>query len=136
MTDQPVVSMAIITRGDAVLMIQRRQKEGELLWAFVGGAVEEGETPEEAAVREVTEEVGLTVKAERILGDRVHPKTGRSMVYVACSVVDGEPAVLDGEEIAEVTWVSHGDIPEHVPYGLFEPVQAYLDGALRNGSSA
>jgi 8-oxo-dGTP diphosphatase len=133
MTDiapQPVVSMAIITRGDAVLMIQRRQKEGELLWAFVGGAVEEGETPEEAAVREVAEEVGLTVKAERVLGERVHPKTGRAMIYVACTVVDGEPAVHDAEEIAEVAWVKHADIRAHVPYGLFGPVQEYLDGAL------
>lgn len=130
MTDQPVVSMAIITHQDAVLMIRRRQKEGELLWAFPGGAVEAGETAEQAAVREVDEEVGLTVEAERVLGERVHPKTGRSMVYVACKLVAGEAAVLDDDEIAELAWVKHSDIPAHVPYGLFEPVQAHLDGAL------
>jgi 8-oxo-dGTP diphosphatase len=129
-TPQPVVSMAIIAKDGAVLMIQRRQKEGELLWAFVGGAVEAGETAPEAAVREVAEEVGLIVKAEKVLGERVHPKTGRAMVYVACSVVDGEPTVLDAEEIAEVAWVKHSDILAHVPYGLFAPVQEYLDGAL------
>lgn len=132
MTGQPTVSMAIIVRDGAVLMIQRRQKEGDLLWAFVGGAVEEGESAEEAAVREVAEEVGLTVKAERVLGERVHPKTGRAMVYVACAVTDGEPVVLDVDEVAEVAWVRHDQIPARVPYGLFEPVQAYLDGALRS----
>jgi 8-oxo-dGTP diphosphatase len=133
MTDtepKPVVSMAIIAHDGAVLMIRRRQKEGELLWAFPGGAVEEGETPEEAAVREVAEEVGLTVAAEKLLGERVHPKTGRAMTYTACSLVDGEPTVLDEEEIAEVAWVEHDEIPEHVPYGLFGPVQEYLDGVL------
>jgi 8-oxo-dGTP diphosphatase len=129
-TEQPVVSMAIIAHDGAVLMIRRRQKEGELLWAFPGGAVEAGETPEQAAVREVAEEVGLTVKAERVLGDRVHPKTGRAMVYTSCTVVEGEPAVLDAEEIAEVAWVKHDEIPAHVPYGLFEPVQAYLDETI------
>lgn len=129
-TEQPVVSMAIIAHDGAVLMIRRRQKEGELLWAFPGGAVEAGETPEEAAVREVGEEVGLTVAADRVLGERVHPKTGRAMVYTACTVVDGEPSVLDAEEIAEVAWVKHDQIPDHVPYGLFEPVQAYLDDVL------
>jgi 8-oxo-dGTP diphosphatase len=129
-TAQPVVSMAIIAHDGAVLMIRRRQKEGELLWAFPGGAVEEGETPEEAAVREVAEEVGLTVVAEKVLGDRVHPKTGRAMVYTACTIEGGELSVLDEDEIAEVAWVKHGDIPAHVPYGLFEPVQAYLDGAI------
>lgn len=133
MTDtesKPVVSMAIIARDGAVLMIRRRQKEGELLWAFPGGAVEEGETAEQAAVREVAEEVGLTVESESVLGRRVHPKTGREMVYTACAFVDGEPTVLDEEEIAEVAWVKHSEISEHVPYGLFEPVQEYLDQAL------
>jgi 8-oxo-dGTP diphosphatase len=133
MTDQPVISMAIITRDGAVLMIRRRQKEGELLWAFPGGAVEEGETAEQAAVREVAEEVGLTVEADRVLGERVHPKTGRAMVYTACTALEGEPAVLDDEEIAEIAWIKHHEIPAHVPYGLFEPVQAYLDGALTTG---
>lgn len=130
MTDQPVVSMAIIAHEGAVLMIRRRQKEGELLWAFPGGAVEAGETAEQAAVREVAEEVGMTVAAARALGQRVHPKTGRAMVYTACTVIDGEPAVLDDEEIAEVAWVKHGEIDTYVPYGLFPPVQAYLDEAL------
>ena len=129
-TQQPVVSMAIIARDGAVLMIRRRQKEGELLWAFPGGGVEAGETPEQAAVREVGEEVGMTVAADRVLGERVHPKTGRAMVYTACTVVDGEPTVLDAEEIAEVAWVKHSEIADHVPYGLFEPVQAYLDDVL------
>ncbi|WP_331445837.1 NUDIX hydrolase [Streptomyces xanthochromogenes] len=133
MTDtepKPVVSMAIIARDGAVLMIRRRQKEGELLWAFPGGAVEDGETAEQAAVREVAEEVGLTVESESVLGRRVHPKTGREMVYTACALVAGEPTVLDEEDIAEVAWVKHSEIDEHVPYGLFEPVQAYLDEAL------
>lgn len=130
MTDQPVVSMAIITHQDAVLMIRRRQREGELLWAFPGGAVEAGETAAQAAVREVDEEVGLTVEAERVLGERVHPKTGRAMVYVACKLLAGEAQVLDDDEIAEIAWVKHSQISDHVPYGLFEPVQAHLDGAL------
>lgn len=129
-TTQPLVSMAIIAHEGAVLMIRRRQKEGELLWAFPGGAVEDGETAEDAAVREVGEEVGLTVAAEKVLGQRVHPKTGREMVYTACTVIEGEPAVLDDEEIAEVAWVKHDQIPTHVPYGLFEPVQEYLDTAI------
>lgn len=132
-TAQPVVSMAIIAHDGAVLMIRRRQKEGELLWAFPGGAVEEGETPEEAAVREVAEEVGLIVVADKVLGDRVHPKTGRAMVYTACTVEGGDLSVLDEDEIAEVAWVKYNDIPAHVPYGLFEPVQAYLDGVLAAG---
>lgn len=129
-TDQPGISAAIIADGGRVLMIRRRISEGELMWQFPAGGIEAGETPEQAAVRETLEETGLTVEAVKLLGERVHPKTGRLMSYTACSLLDGEAIVGDAEEIAEVAWVSHGEIPEHVPYGLFEPVQAYLDEAL------
>ncbi|MER6601152.1 NUDIX hydrolase [Streptomyces parvus] len=127
---QPPVSTAIIVDGGKVLMIRRRQREGKLLWAFPGGGIEAGETPEQAAVRETVEEVGLEVKAVRILGDRVHPQTGVPMTYVACELISGEAIVGDVEEIAAVAWIGHGEIAEYVPYGLFGPVQEYLDETL------
>ncbi|MEU0831264.1 NUDIX hydrolase [Streptomyces sp. NPDC005969] len=127
---QPPVSTAIIVDGGRALMIRRRQREGKLLWAFPGGGIEAGETPEQAAVRETSEEVGLEVKAVRVLGDRVHPNTGVHMTYVACELISGTAIVGDADEIAEVAWVSHGDIPTYVPYGLFPQVQAYLDDTL------
>lgn len=129
-TDLPGISAAIVVRGDRVLMVRRRISEGELMWQFPAGGIEDGETPEEAAARETAEETGLTVEPVKVLGDRVHPKTGRLMHYVACEPVDGEAHVADEEELAEVAWVAHGEIGDYVPYGLFEPVQEYLDGAL------
>jgi len=129
-TEQPPVSTAIIVDDGRVLMIRRRQREGKLLWAFPGGGIEAGESPEQAAVRETDEEVRLEVKAVRVLGDRVHPNTGVHMTYVACEAISGTAVVGDAEEIAEVAWVAHGEIPERVPYGLFPQVQAYLDEAL------
>ncbi|WP_309235161.1 NUDIX hydrolase [Streptomyces lunaelactis] len=130
MTDNRPISTAIITSDGKVLMIRRRVAEGELLWAFPGGGIEQGETPEQAAVRETTEEVGLEVKAVKILGDRVHPKSGHHMTYVACELVAGEAHVADAEELAEVEWLTHGQLPERVPYGLFDKVQAHLDEVL------
>ncbi|MGY4930344.1 NUDIX hydrolase [Streptomyces sp. 900116325] len=127
---QPPVSTAIIVDGGRVLMIRRRQREGKLLWAFPGGGIEAGETPEQAAVREVAEEVELEVKSVRVLGDRVHPNTGVHMTYVACEPISGEAGIGDEDEIAEVAWLSHGQIPDYVPYGLFPQVQAYLDETL------
>jgi len=129
-TEQPPVSTAIIVDGGRVLMIRRRQREGKLLWAFPGGGIEAGESPEQAAVRETDEEVRLEVKAVRVLGDRVHPNTGVHMTYVACELISGHAIVGDAEEVAAVAWIKHGDISEYVPYGLFEPVQDYLDAAL------
>jgi len=129
-TEQPGIAAAIIVRDDRVLMIRRRVREGELSWQFPAGAIEPGETAEEAAVRETLEETRLTVEATKLLGERVHPKTGRAMSYTACRVLDGEAVVGDEEEIAEIAWVSHAEIPEYVPYGLFQPVQDWLDEEL------
>lgn len=129
-TDQPGISASIVVHGGRVLMVRRRVREGELMWQFPAGAIEPGETPERAAVRETAEETGLTVEAVKLLGERVHPKTGRAMSYTACAVVSGEARVADAEELDAVAWVAHGEIPQYVPYGLFGPVQDYLDSSL------
>ncbi|WP_199546624.1 NUDIX hydrolase [Streptomyces sp. N35] len=129
-TDKPGISAAIIVDDGRVLMVRRRISEGELMWQFPAGGIEAGEIPEEAAVRETLEETGLTVKAVKLLGQRVHPKTGREMSYTACEPVEGGAFVADADELDAIAWVAHAEIPEYVPYGLFEPVQAYLDETL------
>lgn len=127
---KPGIAAAIIVRDGRVLMVRRAVTEGELMWQFPAGQIEPGETPAEAAVREAKEETGLTVEPVRMLGERVHPNTGRHMSYVACRVAGGVAAVEDADELAEVEWVALADIPEKVPYGLYSAVQAYLDVEL------
>ncbi|KIF75135.1 NUDIX hydrolase [Streptomyces sp. 150FB] len=127
---RPGIAAAIVVHEGRVLMVRRRVNEGQLSWQFPAGEVEPGESCEGAAVRETREETGLTVSAAKLLGERVHPKTGRLMSYTACDVLSGTAYVADTEELAELAWVAHGEIVQYVPYGLFEPVQAYLDAAL------
>nr|WP_145485940.1 MULTISPECIES: NUDIX hydrolase [Streptomyces] len=128
--ERPGIAAAIVVHEGRVLMARRRVSEGQLSWQFPAGEVEPGEAREEAAVRETQEETGLTVAAVKLLGERVHPKTGRLMSYTACEVLGGTAYVADTEELAELAWVAHGEIPKYVPYGLFEPVQEYLDAVL------
>jgi 8-oxo-dGTP diphosphatase len=129
-TEKPPVSVAIIVDQGKVLMARRRATEGEISWVFPGGAIEDGESPEEAAVREVCEETGLKVEAVKTLGNRVHPKSGVPMHYVAVRLIDGEARVADAEELDAITWAQHSELPGLVPYGLFGPVQEYLDDVL------
>ncbi|MEV5184223.1 NUDIX hydrolase [Streptomyces werraensis] len=129
-TDKPGISAAIIVSEGKVLMVRRRVGEGELLWQFPAGQIEDGEGAEEAAVRETVEETGLVVAATKVLGERVHPKTGRLMSYTACEPLQGEARVADDEELDAVAWVAHSEIKEYVPYGLYGPVQEYLDEVL------
>ena len=128
--DRPAIAAAVIVAGGRVLLGRRAVREGTLSWQFPAGAVEDGETPEEAAVRETAEEVGVVVEASRRLGERVHPATGRTMIYVACELADDGEAHVADDELAEVAWCDLARLPELVPHGFFEPVQAHLDAVL------
>jgi mutator protein MutT len=132
MTEQtrPTISAAIIVEEGRLLLVRRRVSEGKLSWQFPAGEVEPGETDEEAAVREAHEETGLTVRAIRSLGSRVHPNTGRTMAYTACDRVSGEAYVADEEELAEVAWADRATLTDYVPYPFYGPVQDYLTEAL------
>lgn len=128
--DRPAISAGIITQDGAVLLVQRKVKEGVLSWQFPAGEVEPGETLEEAAARETVEETGLTVIPTQLLGERIHPKTGRRMAYVACDIVSGTAHVADEGELADLAWVKPNDFSTFVPYGFAPVVQDYLESRL------
>jgi 8-oxo-dGTP diphosphatase len=124
--EKPAIAAAITVQDGKLLLVQRRVSEGSLSWQFPAGAVEPGETFEQAAVRETAEEAGLTVKAVMVLGERVHPNTGRLMGYVACDVISGEAYVADAEELADLVWATPDQFSEYVPYGFAPAVHDYL----------
>ncbi|MDF5759197.1 NUDIX hydrolase [Spongiactinospora sp. TRM90649] len=127
---QPAVAAAIIVQHGRVLLIRRAVSEGKLSWQFPAGVIEPGESGEQAAVRETREEVGLDVTAVKTLGDRIHPATGRRMIYVVCETISGTAHVADTEELAEVEWCDRRRVGELVPFPFFAPVQDHLDEHL------
>lgn len=129
-SNQAAIAAAVIVDSGRVLMVRRRVKEGSLSWQFPAGQIEPGESGEVAAVRETQEEVGVEVSPIERLGERVHPVTGRTMVYVACEVVKGTARVADEEELAEVEWCDRVKLAEYVPYPFYQPVQEYFDANL------
>lgn len=129
MLDRPIAA-AVITHAAHVLLIRRATPEAALVWSFPAGKVDPGESAAQAAAREALEEVGVTVAPLRLLGERVHPHTGRRMLYVACQLVSGNAHAASRREVAEVRWVGLDGLRGLVPGGVFGPVQAYLDEAL------
>ena len=129
-SNQPTIAAAVIVNDGKLLLVRRRVSEGTLSWQFPAGAIEPGESPEQAAVRETQEETGLLVTTTKNLGHRTHPTTGRTMIYIACDLVSGEVAIGDPDELAEFTWAPQADLPTLVPHGFFETVQKYLDNML------
>jgi 8-oxo-dGTP pyrophosphatase MutT (NUDIX family) len=127
--EQPVAT-AIVTSELGVLV--GRRNDGKPPWTFISGEVEPGESPADAAVREVKEETTLEVSAGEVIGERVHPRTGRTMIYLAARPARGTDVFVgDQDELAEVRWVSLAEADELMAeYGMFAAVREYLEREL------
>ena len=123
----PVVA-AVVTSARGLLVTWRNDATPPA--GFLTGEIEPVESPADAMVRECKEEAGLRVAAGEVLGRRVHPRTRRTMVYVAGEPVSAPDGVFvgDAEELAAVRWVSLAEADEaFAPFGgMFPPVHEYL----------
>jgi len=131
------VAACYIVKNRRLLMVRRIKQEGGLQWAAVSGQVEAGETPEEAAIREVREEVGLSVAVERRLGDRIDPATGRHLIYFACRILAGAPALVADQEISAIEWCDLATVKERWANrkgGIFPPGLAYLEQTMSDAN--
>ena len=73
-----VISSVVLKKDDKLLLVKERMESNEECWIFPGGGVEFGETIEDAAVREVKEELDLDVRIKELLGfkEAIFPKHG------------------------------------------------------------
>lgn len=104
-------------------------------WSLPGGAVEDGETPEEAAVRETCEETGVSVRIEHLVGSYGFDNGFTAWAF-RCSIVHGDPAVPSSGEIAEVRWCAPSNLPTPrsniLHYAVPDAVAGRSDVALVN----
>ena len=82
-----------------------------LKWEFPGGKIEPGETAEAALVRELREELTITVQPGKRLTPVEHDYGGRSirLIPILCRIVDGQPQAL---EHSELRWCGAGELEE------------------------
>ena len=115
--DKPTIRVvaAVIRDGDRIYATQRGYGEYKDGWEFPGGKIEPGETPEEALVREIREELAVTIE----VGEKIstieydYPKFHLSMDCFWCRIVDGEIHLqeheaarwLTKEDLAAVDWL-------------------------------
>jgi len=102
---------ALIIQGGKILLIRRGVEPDKGKWATPGGYIGWNESAEEALMREVQEETGLTVKKIRFLNvyssPHRHPKQVITLAYIV--EVDGEPK--KGDDADAVAWFPLNALP-------------------------
>jgi 8-oxo-dGTP pyrophosphatase MutT (NUDIX family) len=92
-----------------VVLASRRTRRGQLAWGLAKGGIEEGETLEEAAIREVLEETGLRAVIEGSLGDTRYfyvweqTRIRKTVHFFLMRVTQDEPSERD-DEMEEIRW--------------------------------
>ena len=124
MTD--VVAALIWDQGKFMICQRPAHKARGLLWEFVGGKTEPGETLEEALVRECQEELDITVAVGDIFTQVVHeyPDILIRLTLFNCTVAQGTPRLLEHNDLKWIT-------PEEIPNFIFCPADKDILALIR-----
>lgn len=107
------VVAALIWRGEKFMICQRpAHKARGLLWEFVGGKVEAGETKEEALIRECQEELAVRLLVGEVFMDVTHeyPDLTVHLTLFHATIAKGEPQKLEHNDIR---WITPQEIPNY-----------------------
>lgn len=100
------VVAALIWDGDRFMACQRPpHKARGMLWEFVGGKVEAGETKEQALIRECREELGITISVGEAFMDVIHeyPDLKVHLTLFHAAIAEGVPQLLEHNAIRWIT---------------------------------
>ena len=109
------VGVVIFNENNEVLLIKRKETHGAGEWAFPGGSLEFGETLEQAAERELEEELGLKTEDIRVISlsnQLRYLKDGVHCVIIGARArAIGEPEIKDPKKIEEIRWFPFDNLP-------------------------
>ena len=107
------VVAALIWKDNKFMICQRPvYKARGLLWEFVGGKVESGETKEQALIRECREELNVLISVGDVFMDVIHeyPDITVHLTLFNATIADGEPQKLEHNDIP---WITPSEIPNY-----------------------
>ena len=106
------VVAALIWDGSRFMICQRpAHKARGLLWEFVGGKTEAGESSEDALIRECREELDITVSVGDVFTQVIHeyPDIHIRLTLFNCTIAEGTPKLLEHNDLK---WILPSEIPD------------------------
>ena len=108
------MTVAAFIFDDAGRVLLIKENYGRRRYGPPGGRMEAGESPRQAVIREAEEEIGVRIRAHRLIGIYYFADEPWLAFTFRCDIEDGEPAVPPTGEIAEVGWFDPHDLPAPV----------------------
>lgn len=108
------VVAALIWEGEKFMICQRpAHKSNALLWEFVGGKVEAGESHADALIRECREELDITVAVGGLFMELTHtyPDITVHLHLYHAAIAEGTPRMLEHNDLR---WITPDEIPQYV----------------------
>lgn len=128
----PTIVLGIIHKEDKVILIKRREKDTlvkNLIWAFPGGKMRVGETPDESLIREIKEEVGLNIKKPKLLFIRIYPGTRILQRFYDCVPIGSTiTSTMEPDEVEEIRWVKADSVQEYFASDMHPFILGFLNG--------
>ena len=103
-TDLPNAASVAIVRESKVLLIKRAYAPYQHLWTLPGGRIEPGETIEQCAIREVQEELNITIRNPRAVMEQTLGRDGTFRLAVFATR-DFSGVLRASDEIADHKWI-------------------------------
>jgi 8-oxo-dGTP diphosphatase len=126
---------AVVLNDSGHILLGRRSDNGQ--WSLIAGAIDPGEQPADAVLREIEEETGVHAVIERLVGVALHPVTYPNgdqcqylNVWFRCRAISGEARVNDDESL-DVGWFAPHALPDITPW-----VRLRIETALKDEPTA
>jgi 8-oxo-dGTP diphosphatase len=109
----PATCLVVVDSKDRVLLVKRSVEPKKGFWCLPGGFMELGETPEQAALRELKEETGLVGRIEMLLGVYANPSVMyHTVLMVGYLVKSYGGTLIAGDDAADAAFFHYDRLPE------------------------
>ena len=125
----PAATGIVLDEAGRILLIRRNRQPGKSLWALPGGFIEMGESPAEAARREIEEECGITAK-EPSLVDIIYQESrfyGTSILIIGYSFGGYEGVPRPGDDAEDARFYDLAKLPKMAFESHGRIIRRYLD---------
>ncbi|MBN2601318.1 MAG: NUDIX hydrolase [Candidatus Marinimicrobia bacterium] len=112
----PSVAVVLIDPDRRILLVRRSAEPGIGEWCLPGGFIEMGETPSQAAVRELQEEIGIEIEPPQLLniGSHLNGYYGDVLIIGFSANINSASELVPGDDVSEAVFFPLNDRPQMI----------------------